>query len=111
MNRLVKLCFAASAAALCAHAAADGMYKCKDAAGKITYAGKECHLLGLMPGGEVTGRASVTPALKPPPPQPAAPRPPADKPVAAPESAEKIERAPGAEAVVGEDGRRCFKTA
>jgi hypothetical protein len=42
------------------------MYKCKDAAGKITYSGKECHLIGLTDAGEVTGRASVTPAVRPP---------------------------------------------
>jgi hypothetical protein len=50
---------------LCSAAAAQGMYKCKDAAGKITYSGKECHLIGLTDAGEVTGRASVTPAVKP----------------------------------------------
>jgi len=50
---------------LCTAAAAQGMYKCKDAAGKITYSGKECHLIGLTDAGEVTGRASVTPAVKP----------------------------------------------
>ena len=109
MNCLVRLCFAVSAAALCAQATAQGVYKCKDAAGKITYAGKECHLLGLMPGGEVTGRASVAPALSTP--SPAGPRTPAAEPVAAPAPTEKTGRAPDAEAVVGEDGRRCFKTA
>lgn len=50
---------------LCSAAAAQGMYKCKDAAGKITYSGKECHLIGLTDAGEVTGRASVAPAIKP----------------------------------------------
>ena len=50
---------------LCTAAAAQGMYKCKDPAGKITYAGKECRLIGLTDAGEVTGRASVTPAIKP----------------------------------------------
>lgn len=52
---------------LCAAAAAQGMYKCKDPAGKITYAGKECRLIGLTDAGKVTGRASVTPAIKRPP--------------------------------------------
>ncbi len=45
---------------------AQEMYKCKDAAGKITYSGKECQLIGLISAGEVTGRASVAPAYVPP---------------------------------------------
>ena len=73
MNPIAKACLAASAAAFCAQASAQGMYKCKDAAGRITYAGSECQLLGLTPAGEVTGRASVTPALKFQPRPPAAP--------------------------------------
>ena len=52
MNPIAKACLAASAAAFCAQASAQGMYKCKDAAGKITYAGSECQLLGLTPAGE-----------------------------------------------------------
>ena len=52
----------------CASAAAQGMYKCADAAGKITYSGKECHLIGQTDAGPVTGRASVAPAIKVPPP-------------------------------------------
>ena len=71
---------------LCAAAAAQGMYKCKDATGKITYSGKACHLMGLTDAGEVTGRASVVPAVKPRPPgrAPAAAKsaPPAEKSVA-----------------------------
>lgn len=50
----------------CAQAAAQQLYKCKDAAGKITYAGRECEDIGLRPAGEVKGRASVAPAYKPP---------------------------------------------
>ncbi len=73
MNRMVKFCFAASASLLCAQAAAQDMYKCKDAAGKITYSGRECSLLGLTSAGEVTGRASVTPALQFQPTAPSAP--------------------------------------
>jgi len=59
---------------LCGNVAAQGMYKCKDAAGKITYSGKECGLIGQTDAGEVTGRAVVTPAVKSkaPPPAPAA---------------------------------------
>ena len=66
---------AASVSLFSAQAAAQGMFKCKDAAGKITYSGSECHLLGLTSAGEVTGRASVTPALKFQPQAPEAPRP------------------------------------
>ena len=62
---------------LCTAAGAQDMYKCKDAAGKITYSGKECELLGLMDAGAVTGRATVTPALRSSAPSaaPSAPRP------------------------------------
>jgi hypothetical protein len=101
MNPFAKLCLAASAAAFCAQAAAQGMYKCKDAAGKITYAGSECKLLGLTSAGEVAGRASVTPALKFPPQPPAAPaaaEPPA--PAQAPGS--------GDSAAPQDPARRCF---
>ena len=57
---------------VCTGAAAQGMYKCKDEAGKITYSGKECHLIGQTSAGEVTGRTSVAPAIKVPPPAPPA---------------------------------------
>ena len=49
------------------------MYKCKDAAGRITYSGKECKQLGLESAGEIKGRSNVTPALKTPPAPPAPP--------------------------------------
>jgi len=55
------------ALALCAPAAAQQMYKCKDAAGKFTYSGQPCEDLGLSPGGEVKGKTSVAPAFKAPP--------------------------------------------
>jgi len=68
--------------AFCTAAAAQGMYKCKDASGKITYAGNECHMLGLTPAGDVKGQANVAPAQKVPPPQPrAAPAAPSAPPV------------------------------
>ena len=54
-------------------AAQTEMFKCKDAAGRITYAGKECDQLGLSPAGEIKGRVMVTPAFKPPPERPAPP--------------------------------------
>ena len=92
---------------LCAAAAAQGMYKCKDATGKITYSGKACHLMGLTDAGEVTGRASVVPAVKPPPPGRA---PAAAKTAAAKTAAAKS--APPAEKSVAKvptpPERRCF---
>ncbi len=100
MNRMMKFCFAASASLLCAQAAAQDMYKCKDAAGKITYSGKECSLLGLTSAGEVTGRASVTPALQFQPPAPAAPMRPAAAAPVAPQ--------PDPAAVAPDDDKRCF---
>lgn len=78
----MKILLALVMSGFCATAAAQGMYKCKDAAGKITYAGNECHLLGLTPAGEVKGQANVAPAQKVPPQQPrAAPAAPSAPPV------------------------------
>jgi len=89
----MKFLIASLGMALCTAAAGQGMYKCKDAAGKITYSGSECHLIGLTSAGEVTGRASVTPALKPPAAAAAPPArpltPPGPASAKAPEPAEK----------------------
>ncbi len=84
---------------LCTAAAAQGMYKCKDAAGKITYSGNECHLVGLTSAGDVAGRASVAPAFKPAPNRPAPPA------VAATPAASEAEDAPKPPAA---PQRRCF---
>ncbi len=84
--------------ALCCAPAAAQMYKCKDAKGKITYAGDECGKLGLRSAGEVKGRASVAPAYRPPP-SPAAARP---KPAAA------AQGAPAAADAAKDAERRCF---
>ena len=73
MTRFVKLLPAILALPLCAQAAAPQMFKCKDDAGRITYAGKECRELGLSSAGEIKDRSTVTPALKvpaAPPPMP-----------------------------------------
>ena len=83
-------------------AAAQGMFKCKDAAGKITYSGKECHLMGLDSAGDVTGRASVVPAVKVPPRAPAPTRTAAQAPAAAGQSAAKDKE-------TGDPENRCFK--
>lgn len=109
MNFIAKFCIAASASLLCAQAPAQTLYKCKDAAGKLTYADNECARLGLTPAGEVTGRITVQPALKAPAAAPGG----APAEIAKPNPAPPAKAAPaeGGEAVVGEDGRRCFKTA
>jgi len=110
MNFIAKFCITASASLLCAQAAAQTLYKCKDAAGKLTYADAECNRLGLTPAGEVTGRITVQPAFKAPEVVPGGPPPPE---AAKPNPAPPVKAAPaeGGEAVVGQDGRRCFKTA
>ena len=66
------------------------MFKCSDAAGKISYSSTECSALGLKDAGEVKDRLNTSPAYKPPPgstsrpaaeaPAPSAPEPAADPP-------------------------------
>jgi len=56
MNSISKICVAASASLLCAQAAAQTLYKCKDATGKLTYADAECNRPGLTPAGVSPGR-------------------------------------------------------
>ena len=97
MHRTLRICLALLVLPLCTAAGAQDMFKCKDAAGKITYSGKECHLIGLIDAGAVTGRATVTPALQfqnrpaPPPAQVYTP-PPASQGVAKTQPAEEPER-------------------
>ena len=89
------ICLAFVLLPLCTTAWAQEMYKCKDAAGRITYSGKECSLIGQTSAGEVTGRISVQPALSVPPRSagPAAPapyvRPPTPAEAKAPEEPER----------------------
>jgi hypothetical protein len=73
MIRFLRLLPAILALPLCAQAAAPQMYKCKDAAGRITYAGRECSELGLSSAGEIKDRSNVTPALKVPAARPQVP--------------------------------------
>jgi hypothetical protein len=91
----------AAAALLCAaQAAAQPLHKCRDAAGKVTYASQDCEMLGLKPAGEIRDRSTVAPAFKAPPP-PAAP---------AAKAASAAGQAAKKDAEKEED-RRCFKTA
>jgi hypothetical protein len=79
-----------------AQAGAQQVYKCQDAAGKITYASNPCDELGMRSAGEVKKSINVAPAQSVPP-QPAAPaRAPAAQ--AAPPKAEQA----------AEPERRCF---
>jgi len=102
MNRIAKLILAASVSLLSGELAAQ-TYKCVDAAGKITYAGKSCKELGLKDAGEVKDRLNVNPAYRPPPetrPQPSS------APVAAPVAPSAEAPAPAADPASPE--RRCF---
>ena len=104
----MKVLFAILAFLLCAELAAQQMFKCKDASGRITYSGSECKDLGLSSAGEVKGQANVvsTPGLppttrdhdRPPPTTPNVTR--QDRPVA--------QDIPAAEAAPGTPERRCF---
>ena len=61
----MRLLAAALALAFCAHAQAQ-MFKCRDAAGKITYSSEDCKKIGLAPAGPIKqNQVTVAPALKP----------------------------------------------
>jgi len=82
----MRMLICALAMAVSFGAAAQEMFKCKDARGKITYSGRPCAEQGLTDAGEVKGRANITPAIQPPvftPSAPAAAAPEAPKPEAA----------------------------
>ena len=91
---------------LCAQAGAQSMHKCKDAKGKITYAGQECEDLGLKPAGDIQERSSVAPAFRAPAAPAARPKP---VPAKGASPAAQGTPAPAAEGTDAE--RRCFKTA
>jgi hypothetical protein len=46
-------------------AAAQGLNKCRDNAGHITYTSQSCEKEGLKPAGEIKDRVTVLPAEKP----------------------------------------------
>ena len=90
--------FTAAIAFVAAQAGAQQVYKCQDAAGKVTYASHPCAELGMRSAGEVKKSINVAPAYKAPP-RPAAPAKPAPAAQAAPPKAEQP----------AEPERRCFK--
>ena len=96
--KIVEAAFAAAIALASAQAGAQQVYKCQDAAGKVTYASHPCAELGMRSAGEVKKSINVAPAYKAPP-RPAAPAKPAPAAQAAPPKAEKA----------AEPERRCFK--
>jgi hypothetical protein len=86
-----------AAALLSSREAAAQMFKCTDAAGKVTYSSSACSTLGLKDAGEVKERIQVTPAFQPPAQRPA--RSAEDRPVATEKPAAEEEKKPE---------RRCF---
>lgn len=97
MNRLVNPLLAGLILIVCQDAAAQ-LFKCRDAAGKITYSGTKCSDLGLKDAGEVKDRIQVTPAPPPSAQQPASStrrendEPPAATPAPAAEAPKEPER-------------------
>jgi hypothetical protein len=89
--------FAAAVAFAATQAGAQQVYKCQDAAGKVTYASNPCAELGMRSAGEVKESINVAPAYKAPP-RPAEPPP-----------ATSAQSAPPAAAKAAEPERRCFK--
>jgi len=85
--------------------AAAQMFKCTDATGKVTYAGRKCSDLGLKDAGEVPERINVSPAYRPP----AGYRPP--PPAAQPAPAQPAQNPPAAETEEKDPNRRCFSVA
>ena len=74
------------------------LFKCSDAAGKVTYSSAACNTLGLKDAGQIQDRIQVTPAFQPPA-QPAARRSSEDRPAATPKPAAEEEK---------KAERRCF---
>ena len=95
----MKILIAAAALLLCTQAAAQGLHKCRDAAGKFTYASQPCEELGLKGGGEIQDRSSVAPAYKAPP---------AAKGSTPAPAAKAPTPAPAAQAAEPKQERRCF---
>ena len=94
--RTAKLVLALSALLVSGELAAQ-IFKCTNAAGKITYSGTKCSELGLKDAGEVKDRLNVNPVYRPPAraiesppsPAPAAKAPNTEMPAAAAEPAKE----------------------
>ena len=83
------------------------MYKCTDAAGRISYSSTECSALGLKDAGEVKDRLNTSPAYKPPPGSTSRPAPEAAAPAAPEPAAEPPERRCFTSTVKGRSVTRC----
>jgi hypothetical protein len=98
---LFALTVAAALGALASHDAVAQTFKCRDAAGRITYSGRACNELGLKDAGEVPDRLNTSPAYRAPDRPAPAPAPKAEAPAKPAESAE-------ADKAKAEPERRCF---
>ena len=100
MNDIAKVVLVAAALLPWQDAAAQ-LFKCTDAAGKISYTSMKCSDLGLKEAGEVRDRLQVSPPY-----QPAAPA--TQPPRAA--KAESNEKPAATEDPAAKSDRRCFTT-
>lgn len=101
MNEIPRLILAASALLLSGELASQ-TFKCRDAAGKITYSGTQCSDLGLKDAGEVKDQLNVSPAYRPPP------RAVESRPPPAPAAKAPIPEMPAAAEEPANPERRCF---
>jgi hypothetical protein len=101
MNAMSRLTFAALALLLSGELASQ-TFKCKDAAGKITYSGTKCSDLGLKDAGEVKDQLNVSPAYRPPP------RAVESRPPPAPAAKAPATETPAATEEPANPERRCF---
>lgn len=105
---LGKTLLTALALACCAQASAQ-VFKCKDAAGKLTYSSRTCSEIGLTSAGEVKGDINMIPANKPAPAAAANPAPTSKPaPVARAASAAAAPQAPAPAEAASQEQRRCF---
>lgn len=98
MNEIAKIVVAV-AVLLPWHEVAAQMFKCTDAAGKISYSTTECSALGLKDAGEVKDRLNTSPAYRPPPGS-----------TRSSPTVDPAPSAPAAAATPSEPERRCFTT-
>ena len=103
---LLRIVLAASTLAFCAQAGAQAsaqVFKCKDAAGKLTYSSRACSEIGLISAGEVAGHINMIPANKPAPAPAARPAP-----IARTSPAASAPKAPASADASSQEPRRCF---